>query len=680
MFFKTIKSILFLFTLLVLTSNITYPEVGEGTSEVGILSSVPGKEPIIFIPGIMGSPLYNSNDNELKWNERVWVNRTKALSSEDDHLDPLMLNENGYDPFSNDYHIKVSPKRNSNRSFEDEFDDAPLDSYEGILNYLVTNHSYKLDNMDNSFDEGENLFCFVYDWRKDNAFNAQLLRYFVLDVLRWTKKIRVNIIAHSMGGLVAKSLIQSNNFNKSKIDKIIFIGTPHLGAPKSIYTALTGNLMIEFLGFNVFNHSKIMDISRNMPSSYQLLPSRDYHNFLWNGHSILPQLYDYSFEYMGEEYNYNQTRNFLKLTHIGEKTLNAALIDKSEIFQNSVKDLDFANIKTYNIVGIDLPTIGKVIINKQMVKPIFNINGDGTVPLKSAEIVGSSKLLANKTFYISGVEHQELPSSTPTLEIISGLLNNPPIFDGFSDTRIKYTPPISYGTNIIQVLAACPVVLHAYDEFNNHTGPTSDSTWEENIPGSFYMPTDLSDTSSVRAIILPAGKEYRYEIHSQGYISNFDLYLDDIKDGSPKTSLVYENVQIEENTIATTNISSVNANISIEVDLDGNGTTDETIHPTTVTSAKRVPIKIPTDYKLYQNYPNPFNPSTRISYSIPKASFVTLKVFDTLGKEITTLVNEQKSTGYYKIDFDASSLSNGIYFYTLQTGEYSETKRMILLK
>ena len=379
MFFKTIKSILFLFTLLVLTSNITYPEVGEGTSEVGILSSVPGKEPIIFIPGIMGSPLYNSNDNELKWNERVWVNRTKALSSEDDHLDPLMLNENGYDPFSNDYHIKVSPKRNSNRSFEDEFDDAPLDSYEGILNYLVTNHSYKLDNMDNSFDEGENLFCFVYDWRKDNAFNAQLLRYFVLDVLRWTKKIRVNIIAHSMGGLVAKSLIQSNNFNKSKIDKIIFIGTPHLGAPKSIYTALTGNLMIEFLGFNVFNHSKIMDISRNMPSSYQLLPSRDYHNFLWNGHSILPQLYDYSFEYMGEEYNYNQTRNFLKLTHIGEKTLNAALIDKSEIFQNSVKDLDFANIKTYNIVGIDLPTIGKVIINKQMVKPIFNINGDGTV-------------------------------------------------------------------------------------------------------------------------------------------------------------------------------------------------------------------------------------------------------------------------------------------------------------
>jgi hypothetical protein len=83
---------------------------------------------------------------------------------------------------------------------------------------------------------------------------------------------------------------------------------------------------------------------------------------------------------------------------------------------------------------------------------------------------------------------------------------------------------------------------------------------------------------------------------------------------------------------------------------------------------------------LDQNYPNPFNPSTSIQYAISNRQFVTLKVYDILGNEITTLVNEEKPTGEYEIEFDGSKLPSGIYFYQLKAGNFVETKKMILLK
>jgi hypothetical protein len=89
---------------------------------------------------------------------------------------------------------------------------------------------------------------------------------------------------------------------------------------------------------------------------------------------------------------------------------------------------------------------------------------------------------------------------------------------------------------------------------------------------------------------------------------------------------------------------------------------------------------ITTRYVLAQNYPNPFNPTTKINYQIPELSFVTINVFDVLGNEIETLVNEEKPIGTHTIEFDASSLPSGIYFYQLKTNNITQTKKMILLK
>jgi len=103
-----------------------------------------------------------------------------------------------------------------------------------------------------------------------------------------------------------------------------------------------------------------------------------------------------------------------------------------------------------------------------------------------------------------------------------------------------------------------------------------------------------------------------------------------------------------------------------------------------------VEIMSPAEFSLYQNYPNPFNPSTIISYQLPVSSNITLKVFDMLGYEVATLVDEYRAAGNYKIEFNSSTLSgsvsakggyaSGVYFYQLKAGEFSETKQMLLLK
>ncbi len=90
--------------------------------------------------------------------------------------------------------------------------------------------------------------------------------------------------------------------------------------------------------------------------------------------------------------------------------------------------------------------------------------------------------------------------------------------------------------------------------------------------------------------------------------------------------------------------------------------------------------ELPTEYLLSQNYPNPFNSSSIIKYSIPKSSHITLKIFNILGKEITTLVNEEKFVGTYEVNWNAENLTSGVYFYKLQAGEFVQTRKMILLK
>lgn len=111
--------------------------------------------------------------------------------------------------------------------------------------------------------------------------------------------------------------------------------------------------------------------------------------------------------------------------------------------------------------------------------------------------------------------------------------------------------------------------------------------------------------------------------------------------------------------------------IALPVTLTGNST---------ITSIENGPSTLPLSYRLSQNYPNPFNPSTNIEYSIPSEEFVTLKIYDILGRLVKTLVNGVKPAGNHRIIFNSSNFSNGVYFYKLNAGNFSSVKKMILLK
>jgi hypothetical protein len=99
-----------------------------------------------------------------------------------------------------------------------------------------------------------------------------------------------------------------------------------------------------------------------------------------------------------------------------------------------------------------------------------------------------------------------------------------------------------------------------------------------------------------------------------------------------------------------------------------------------VTSIKKIAAELPATFELQQNYPNPFNPTTTIKFSLPRSDHVTLKVFDVMGREIATLVDDELTAGRYDAHWNASGVESGVYFYQLRADEFVETKRLVLVK
>jgi len=171
--------------------------------------------------------------------------------------------------------------------------------------------------------------------------------------------------------------------------------------------------------------------------------------------------------------------------------------------------------------------------------------------------------------------------------------------------------------------------------------------------------------------------------------NNSGFYIERSVISNEVRNLFWESISFVNGTGTTTETQSysfVDNNLEVgkyqyrlkQIDFDGTVEYTNTID---------VEINAPTIFTLEQNYPNPFNPTTIISYNIPSVIStegrnlrVQLKVYDLLGREVATLVNEQKPAGSYNVTFDASTLPSGIYMYKLQAGSFSQSKKMILIK
>ncbi len=145
------------------------------------------------------------------------------------------------------------------------------------------------------------------------------------------------------------------------------------------------------------------------------------------------------------------------------------------------------------------------------------------------------------------------------------------------------------------------------------------------------------------------------------------------------TTWIREFVPLQATLGQISHFSFINANLGFAA-LGGTGLTGGLIKYTGPSGIGVNTGEVPSSFSLSQNYPNPFNPSTMIKFALPKAGEVTLKVYNSLGKEVETLVSEQMNAGTYEVTFDASRLTSGIYFYRLSANGFTDTKKMMLVK
>lgn len=202
--------------------------------------------------------------------------------------------------------------------------------------------------------------------------------------------------------------------------------------------------------------------------------------------------------------------------------------------------------------------------------------------------------------------------------------------------------------------------------FNNDTlGLASGITMAKSTnTGSTYFPQTPPGAGNINGI---EGKDNQFWIVRQTQIYR------STDDGSNWTS-VYSNSNILLDVDFPDNISGCLAGWAV-----GYGGSIVKMSGTLTGETKKT-VNVPKSYNLSQNYPNPFNPVTKISFDIPKNTFVSLKIYDILGRETAVLVNETKQAGSYTVNFNAAELTNGVFFYRIESADYSDVRKMILLK
>jgi pimeloyl-ACP methyl ester carboxylesterase len=453
-------------------------------------------EPVILVPGITGTRLIKDYDSR----DEIWPNILSLVTDlNDDFLDDLSLNIEGHQ--ISDFPINVG----------DIIREAGgTNVFTGLINILKAN----------GYVEGIDLFVFPYDWRMKVSDTSLLLDQKIIDVLDQTGSTKVNIIAHSMGGLVAKKYVADSG--SEKINNLIFVGTPHFGAPKAFKALMYGdNMGFQKIGLDILNPQRMKVISQNMPAAYDLIPSREYIDGVGGVRYVLDLITTYLSQSGGGAYlDYEQTKNLMI-----QEGRNGSLFAQAEELHQATDSLSLANVRTSNFIGCGTTkTIGSLAVRKEKISTIAGqkivddywigyTNGDDTVPVRSAT------QSYGENYYVKGSSHGSLPSASGVPDTILAILNGT-------------STPTSFGT-ISKSISSCgvsgtivskhsPVVMHVYDEAGNHTGPTPNGDMEYGIPGVAY-----DEIGGSAFAFLPDGIQYRV-VTVGTEVGSYDLYVQKI--------------------------------------------------------------------------------------------------------------------------------------------------------
>jgi hypothetical protein len=483
----------------------------------------------------------------------IWLNTLKLIDPIDSFLEPLA--------FTDDLLSKSSDVRPTN----------VLSAVPGIYNYtqgLINEFTSR------GYEEGRDLFLFPYDWRYGvGEPNLSLLRS-KIERLYEDTGLPVNVIAHSTGGLLLKKYIMDNP-NDYLLNKVIFVGVPHLGAPKAVKTLVAGD------GFGVpgLSHLEMKKLAANFPVVYDLLPTPKYFATKGSYASIL------RLSGLGaniQDLDYDETGNFLTQDHdLNQLAYNRAQELHTIQFDNF--DVRQRGIDVYNFAGCDSAgTIGKITEIRQggigsfaAGYDIKYVPGDQTVPLESAT---NTPVDADKRYFALKVGHGDLLSNVDTRREMVNIFQD----QANAETYEKLTHDIGRCNLKGKAIAIfSPLTIEVTDQFGRVTRQTEVDTVENAIPGVY-----LDVIGDHKFLWIPED-ENQYALRVQGTgVGTFTLRQSVYDNDVVTYSQQFTNIPVTPSLQGVVMLGSASDPASLALDLQGDGSVDINLSPDIMTTGE----------------------------------------------------------------------------------------------
>lgn len=519
------------------------------------------KTPVLIVPGLLGTEM-------KKGDELLWADIFRMMNplNQDSFMDSLAFNRDLISTDSGVYKNDVI--RNPYNLY---------DYTDSLINEFINQ----------GYIENENLFTFPYDWRYgvsgeyvDGKTNADLLQEKINEILQQTGNSKVDIVAHSMGGLVVKKYAMDNPASHH-VGKAVFVGVPNTGAPESIKVLLQGdNLDVPGL-----NDQEIKKISENMPAVYDLLPSQQYYNASGSFIKIINWQDPFGIFTSEKDLDYQETKSFLA----GDHFLNSSAINKSENLHAQTFDsfdLRTAGVDVYSINGCKTPTVGQIAEIRDKYIPDSALyakyiitdeaTGDGTVPLESAD-----NFLADSShvFYAIKPSHGKMMSQSGVRQQIVNLVagSSLNVADNVITKAMLDANPGKCQLSGWWFWVRSPVSIEILDQYENRSGIAPDGSVQNNIPGAGY-----EVMGGRKFVFIPTDENQTYTINLTGEDAGvFTLGSSQISNGQIIKTEVFSNLPVTAELTGQVNINPADNTTALSLKQTPNNQV-ETILPSAV--------------------------------------------------------------------------------------------------
>lgn len=568
------------------------------------IPAVEGKKAIIVVPGISGSRIYAGQDVDTEEYLRDWV-------SQFDSLAPTYYRFHSGHMLWEPYTSTVSNSLQSITTQQDKIQSEVLmlrcnDAGSSVIQTSVSRPAADvygaqdtylplMQSLVSAFFGEYDVRFFSYDWRMSNADSAESLEKYI-DNSGYTQVV---LVCHSMGGLVASEYLRRSEDNRQRVEKLITLGTPYLGAPKALYVLETGNFL-DWATNTFCLSTPLRLVSNNIYGIYQLLPAQRYFTLnkttyvkYYNNNGLLG-------EHEQKRLNYSDTyarltgRSWARTASGGVKPMLSSANGFYENLFTGSKHI-ISTVDSYVVVGYGMDTIMEVWeeYNKdgsfRRCKEVTMLNGgDGTVPLISATIGGKSP--RDKTYYVME-DHTGLVGNADVLKLVRNIIR------GSTDcpASIQKTQPSAYrpngwlnaGRNVrIELKLECPVTLTLKDAGGETWAYVSDNLLynADNDKGSVYVLGENNDVK--KALLIQPDNDVIINGTAEG-IMNYTVSVIDC--GYTVKQFLFPGTRITEHTVIYTD-TDVEAGIRLSVDEDGDGTVDYVLDPAEVRVGDDLPM------------------------------------------------------------------------------------------